>query len=43
MYWQILCPMMIGACSLINKNIPAGEIWAGVPAKKLEVKYDTFV
>lgn len=26
---------VIGACSLINKNIPIGEVWAGVPAKKI--------
>ena len=24
---------IIGACSLVNKDIPAGEVWAGVPAR----------
>lgn len=27
---------IVGACSLITKNIPANEIWAGNPAKKLK-------
>lgn len=26
---------VVGACSFVNKNIPAGEVWAGVPAKKI--------
>ena len=26
---------IIGACSLVNKNIPSGEVWAGVPAKRI--------
>lgn len=30
-----LLALGIGACSLINNNIPSGEIWAGVPAKKI--------
>lgn len=25
---------VIGACSLVNKDVPSGEVWAGVPAKK---------
>ncbi len=24
---------VVGACSLVTKSIPAGEVWAGVPAK----------
>jgi maltose O-acetyltransferase len=24
---------IIGACSLVNRNIPGGQVWAGVPAK----------
>ena len=24
---------IIGACSLVNKSVPAGEVWAGVPAR----------
>ena len=24
---------VVGACSLVNKSIPSGEVWAGVPAK----------
>lgn len=24
---------IIGACSLVNKSVPEGEVWAGVPAK----------
>lgn len=27
--------VVIGACSLVNKNIPSGEVWAGVPAKRI--------
>jgi len=27
---------IIGAHSFVNKDIPPNEIWAGVPAKKLE-------
>ena len=26
---------IVGACSLVNKSIPDGEVWAGVPAKKI--------
>lgn len=26
---------IVGAFSFVNKNIPAGEIWAGVPARQL--------
>lgn len=26
---------VIGACSLVNKDVPAGEVWAGVPAKMI--------
>ena len=26
---------IIGACSLVNKSIPSGEVWAGVPAKRI--------
>lgn len=26
---------VIGACSLVSRNIPAGEIWAGNPARKV--------
>lgn len=25
--------VIIGACSLVNRDIPSGEVWAGVPAK----------
>ncbi len=24
---------VVGACSLVTKNIPSGEVWGGVPAK----------
>lgn len=27
---------VVGACSLVNKSIPDGETWAGIPAKKIE-------
>jgi acetyltransferase-like isoleucine patch superfamily enzyme len=26
---------VIGACALVNRSVPAGEIWAGVPARKI--------
>ncbi len=26
---------VVGACSFVTKNIPAGQVWAGVPAKKI--------
>lgn len=26
---------VVGACSLVTKDIPSGEIWAGCPAKKI--------
>ena len=26
---------IIGACSLVTKSVPSGEVWAGVPAKKI--------
>ena len=26
---------VIGACSLVNKDVPSGEVWAGVPAKRI--------
>ena len=26
---------VIGAGSLVNKSIPSGEVWAGVPAKRI--------
>jgi acetyltransferase-like isoleucine patch superfamily enzyme len=26
---------VVGSCALVNKNIPAFEIWAGVPARKI--------
>lgn len=29
---------VVGACSLVNKSIPDGETWAGVPARKIESK-----
>jgi acetyltransferase-like isoleucine patch superfamily enzyme len=25
---------IVGACSFVNRNIPAGETWFGVPARK---------
>jgi len=27
---------LVGAGSVITKDVPAGETWAGVPAKKIE-------
>lgn len=30
----------IGALSLVKKSVPANEIWAGCPAKKIGVKYE---
>jgi dTDP-4-amino-4,6-dideoxy-D-glucose acyltransferase len=30
----------IGAKSVVKKSIPSNEIWAGVPAKKISVKFD---
>lgn len=29
---------LIGAGSVITKNVPAGETWAGVPAKQIKLK-----
>ena len=26
----------VGACSLVTKNIPSGEVWAGIPARKVK-------
>ena len=26
---------IVGACSLVNKSIPSGEVWGGVPAKRI--------
>ncbi|MCQ2354297.1 MAG: acyltransferase [Clostridia bacterium] len=26
---------IVGACSLVTKSVPAGEVWGGVPAKFL--------
>ncbi len=26
---------VVGACSFVNKSVPAREVWAGVPAKKI--------
>jgi acetyltransferase-like isoleucine patch superfamily enzyme len=31
---------VIGACSLIAKNIPSNEIWAGNPAKSIRKLHD---
>jgi acetyltransferase-like isoleucine patch superfamily enzyme len=31
---------MIGAGSVVTKNVPDGEVWAGNPAKKLRNNYD---
>lgn len=30
---------VIGAMSLVNKDVPAGEFWAGVPAKKIRDQF----
>ena len=30
---------VIGAMSLVNRDVPAGEFWAGVPAKKIRDHY----
>jgi acetyltransferase-like isoleucine patch superfamily enzyme len=30
---------VVGAMSLVNKDVPAGEFWAGVPARRLRGKY----
>ncbi len=29
---------VIGAMSLVNKDVPPGEFWAGVPARKIRAK-----
>lgn len=30
---------VIGAMSLVNRDVPAGEFWAGVPARRIRDKY----
>ncbi len=30
---------VIGAMSLVNRDVPAGEFWAGVPAQRIRPKY----
>ncbi len=30
---------VVGAMSLVNRDVPAGEFWAGVPAKKIRDRY----
>jgi acetyltransferase-like isoleucine patch superfamily enzyme len=27
---------VVAACSFVNKNIPTGELWGGVPAKRIQ-------
>lgn len=27
---------IVGACSLVNKNIPNGETWVGIPVRKIK-------
>ncbi len=31
----------VGALSMVKKSVPANEIWAGCPAKKIGVKYES--
>jgi UDP-2-acetamido-3-amino-2,3-dideoxy-glucuronate N-acetyltransferase len=31
---------LIGAGSVVTKNIPAGETWAGIPAKQIKTKLE---
>lgn len=31
---------IIGACSLVNSVIPDGEVWAGIPAKRITTTHD---
>jgi dTDP-4-amino-4,6-dideoxy-D-glucose acyltransferase len=31
----------VGAKSMVKKSVPANEIWGGVPAKKIGVKYES--
>lgn len=33
---------VIGASSTVTKDVPAAEVWAGVPARKLRDRFDTF-
>ena len=30
---------VIGAMSLVNRDVPAGEFWAGVPARRVRAKF----
>lgn len=31
---------VVGAMSLVNRDVPAGEFWAGVPARRIRHSYD---